>query len=168
MQIAMWVPYDERQLRRTAAVALRPQVRIIRVLGAVLTVVGLLLLALSGPIVIAAAAIVLGVVFMTVLGPFTAARAVAMQSAVIKDGFQMTLTDEWLTVVYPLAEARYRWAGVANVIETPEAWYMMLGKAQPLTVPKGPMTDAQRAEFTAFLAAEQQRQAGRAFLGRVR
>ena len=168
MQINMWVPYDERQLRRTAAVALRPQVRIIRILGAVCTAVGLVLLVAGGPVLIAAVAIVLGVLFMTVLGPFTAARAAAMQSAVIKDGFHMTLTDEWLTVVYPLAEARYRWAGVDNVIETPDAWYMMLGKAQPLTIPKGTMTDDQRAEFAAFLVAEQQRQAGRAFLGRPR
>lgn len=165
MQISMWVPYDEGQLRRTVKVVLRPQVRLLRILGAVLIVLALLVIAVGASIAVAAIALILGVLSMTAFGPATAAYTVRLQSRVVKDGFHMTLTDDWLAVIYPLAEARYRWAGIDNVIETPEAWYMMFGRAQPFTIPKSAMSDAQRAQFAAFLTAERQRQAGRAFLG---
>ncbi|MGI5184527.1 hypothetical protein ACQEVZ_50565 [Dactylosporangium sp. CA-152071] len=92
MQITMWVPYDERRLRRTIAVVMRPQVRRMRIMGGILLALGVLLIATG----------------------------------------------------------------------------MMLGKVQSLTIPKDTMTDEQRVEFAAFLVAEQQRQAGRAFLGRPR
>jgi hypothetical protein len=168
MQISMWVPYDERRLRRTIKVVLRPQVRLIRILGAVLVALGLLTGATGGSFELALVAVVLGVVCMTVVGPLTAAQSVRMQSAVIKDGYHMTLSDDWLTVAYPLAEARYRWAGVDKVIDLPDAWYLMLGKAQAFTVPKDAMTQEQRAEVAAFLGTLTEQQAGRAFLGRPR
>ncbi|GAB3846830.1 YcxB family protein [Dactylosporangium cerinum] len=164
MQISMWVPYDEARLRRTITLVMRPQIRIVRVLGGVIVALGLFLLAFSDSVLFGALFTVLGVLFMTALGPFTAARAVSMQSRVIKDGFQMTITEEWLTVVYPLAESRFRWAGIDNIVETPEAWYLMAGRAQSFTIPKDAMTDEQRAEFATFLTAERERQAGRAFL----
>jgi hypothetical protein len=164
MQISMWVPYDEAQLRRTITLVMRPQIRSVRVLGAVIVALGLFLLTFSDSVLFPAAFIAIGVLFMTALGPITAARAAGMQSRIIKDGSQMTITDEWLTVAYPLAESRFRWAGIDNIIETPEAWYLMAGRAQSFTIPKAAMTDEQRAEFAAFLVAERQRQAGRAFL----
>jgi hypothetical protein len=164
MQISMWVPYDEGRLRRTIKIVLRPQMRLIRVLGAILVVMGLLLALAGGSFELNLLAVVLGVVCLTVIGPITVSRAVSMQSAVIKDGFHMTLSDEWLTIVYPLAESRYRWAGVDKVIDTPEAWYLMCGKVQAFTIPKDTMTQEQRAQFAAFLAGHAERQAGRAFL----
>ncbi|MEV4516302.1 YcxB family protein [Dactylosporangium sp. NPDC049525] len=168
MQISMWVPYDEGRLRRTIKIVLRPQMRLIRVLGAVLVLVGLLLATTGEAFEVTLLAVVLGVVFMTAMSPLVVGRTVRMQSHVIKDGFHMTLTEEWLTVAFPLAETKYRWAGVDRVVETPEAWYLMLGKVQSITVPKETMTDAQRAEFAAFLTTEQQRQASRSFLGQPR
>jgi hypothetical protein len=168
MQIAMWVPYDEGRLRRTIKIVLRPQMRLIRILGGVLTVVGLFLVVAGGSFEVSFLAVVLGVVFMTLMSPLVVGRTVRMQSHVIKDGYHMTLGEEWLTIVFPLVESRYRWAAVDNVVETPEAWYLMLGKVQSITVPKDAMTEEQHAEFTAFLAAERQRQAGRAFMGRPR
>lgn len=168
MQISMWVPYDERRMRRTISIVMRPQVRILRVLGAIVAALGLLLVVIGGSVVFSVAFVVLGVLFMTGLGPLTAARAVSMQSRVIKDGSQITLTDEWLTVVYPLAESRFRWPALDNIVETPDAWFLMFGRAQSFTVPKDAMTEAQQAELATFLAAERQRQAGRAFMGQPR
>ncbi|GAA3219205.1 YcxB family protein [Dactylosporangium siamense] len=168
MQISMWVPYDEARLRRTITLVLRPQIRILRVLGGVIVAMSLVLLTLSDLVLFGMLLAVAGVLFMTVLGPFTAARTTSMQSRIIKDGCQMTITDEWLTVVFPLAESRFRWAGIDSIVETPEAWYLMVGRAQSFTVPKDAMTDEQRAELAAFLTAERERQAGRAFLGQPR
>ena len=52
----------------------------------------------------------------------------------------------------PLAESRFRWAGLGRVIEAAEVWYVMFGKIQAVTIPKDPMTEEQRVEFSAFIA----------------
>jgi hypothetical protein len=159
MQISLWVPYDEARLRRTIKIVLRPQMRPLRVLGGVCIALGLLLLAADGPWAVITLALVAGIGPLTVIEPISVSWTVAMQSAAIKDGYHMTLTDEWLSVAYPLVESRYRWAVVDKVVETPEAWYLLLGKAQSLTGPKDLLTEPQRAEVGAFLAATGQRRA---------
>ncbi|MFC6020843.1 YcxB family protein [Plantactinospora solaniradicis] len=155
MHISMWVAYDEKRLRRTIQFILRPQMRLVRILGGVLFVLGLGLVALEPSASVAYLAVVLGLVFVTAIAPITVARSMRMQSNVIKDGFHMTLDDEWVTMSYPLAESRFRWAGLDRVIETPEAWYVMFGKIQAITIPKEPMTEEQRAEFVAFVSGLQ-------------
>lgn len=152
MQISLWVPYDEQQLRRTLQFVLRPQVKLIRILGAVLIAVGLGLAVLDPTTSLAYVAVVLGIMFLVAIAPMTVALSMRMQSSTIKDGLQMTLDDEWVSVTYPLAESRFRWAGLGNVIETPEVWYIMFGKAQALTIPKNLMSDEQRTEFASFVA----------------
>lgn len=152
MQISMSVPYDEERLRRTVRFILRPQMKLIRVLGAVLAVLGLALVALDPAEPMSYVGVVLGLVFVFAIAPITVAKSMRMQSKVIKDGFHMSLDDEWVTVTYPLVESRFRWAGLDRVTETPEVWYLMFGKMQAVTIPKSPMTDGQRAEFAAFAA----------------
>ncbi|MEN3615968.1 YcxB family protein [Plantactinospora sp. CA-294935] len=151
MQISMWVPYDEKRLRRTLRFLLRPQLNSVRILGGVLIVLGLALVALEPSMPMAYGALVLGLLFVVAIAPITVARSVRMQSDVIKDGFHMTLDDEWVTVANPLAESRFRWAGLGRVIETPEVWYIMFGKIQAITIPKDLLTEEQRAEFAAFV-----------------
>jgi hypothetical protein len=151
MQISMWVPYDEKRLRRTLRFLLRPQLKSVRILGGVLIVLGLALVALESSMPMAYGALVLGLLFVVAIAPITVARSVRMQSDVIKDGFHMTLDDEWVTVANPLAESRFRWAGLGRVIETPEVWYIMFGKIQAITIPKDLLTEEQRAEFAAFV-----------------
>ena len=147
----MWVPYDAERLRRTVRFILRPQLKVIRILGGVLIVLGLALVALDPAMVTAYGAVILGLAFVGAIAPITVARSVRMQSDVIKDGCQMTLDDQGVRVTYPLAESRLRWAGLDRVIETPEVWYAMFGKMQAFTIPKDPMTEEQRAEFAAFV-----------------
>jgi hypothetical protein len=65
----------------------------------------------------------------------------------------VTLDGEWITVVFPQIELRHRWAGVDRVAEGSEAWYVMVGQAQALTIPKDRMTPEQQTEFAAFVAA---------------
>lgn len=151
MQISMWVPYDEKRLRRTLQFILRPQLKSIRILGGVLIVIGLALVALEPSTPLAYVALVLGLLFVFAIAPITVAWSMRMQSNAIRDGLHMTLDDEWVTMTYPLAESRLRWAGLGRVIETPEVWYIMFGKLQAITIPKDPMTEEQRAEFGAFV-----------------
>ncbi|MFD2762557.1 YcxB family protein [Micromonospora eburnea] len=151
MQISMWVPYDERQLRRTLRFILRPQLRSIRILGGVLIVLGLAPVALDPSRPLAYVALVLGVLLVSAIAPITVAWSMRIQSNAIRDGHHLILDDEWVTLAYPLAESRLRWAGLGRVIETPEVWYVMFGRVQAVTIPKGPMTQEQRAEFAAFV-----------------
>lgn len=155
MQISLWVPYDEKQLRRTLQFVLRPQLRLIHISACVLLAVGLLLVVLDPSSALAYVALVLGILFLVAVGPLTLALSLQMQSATIKDGMHMTLDDEWISVTYPLAESRFRWAGLGKVIETPEVWYIMFGKAQALTVPKNLMSEEQRGEFGQFVTTLQ-------------
>lgn len=155
MQISMWVPYDEERLRRTLQFLHRPQLKPIRIMGGVLIVLGLVLVALEPSMPTAYAAVVLGMLLVVAIAPITVAWSMRMQSNVIKDGCHMTLDDEWVTVTYPLAESRFRWAGLGHVIETPEVWYIMFGKLQAITIAKDAMTEEQRAEFAAFIDALQ-------------
>lgn len=152
MHITMWVAYDERRLRRTLSFILGPQLRPIRAVGAIAMAIGLLLAVLEPANVLAYACIALGIMLATVVGPLTISRSVRMQSEVLKDGLHMTIDDEAVTVTYPLAESRFKWAGLGKVVETPEVWYVMFGKVQAITIPKDGMTEEQRAQFSAFVA----------------
>ncbi|MEV7096426.1 YcxB family protein [Amycolatopsis sp. NPDC051045] len=152
MQISMAVPYDEERLRRTLRFILRPQLKTIRVLGSVLTVLGIALVVLDPSDPMSYAMVALGLLCVLAIAPITVARSVRLQSAAIKAGCHLTLDDEWVTVAYPLAESRFRWAGFGRVVETPEVWYAMFGKLQAVTIPKAPMTGEQRAEFAAFVS----------------
>jgi hypothetical protein len=152
MQISMGVPYDEERLRRTLRFLLRPQLKSVRLLGAVLIVLGVALAALEPSLPIAyAAALILGLLFLVAVSPITVARSIRMQSNIIKDGFHMTLDDEWVTMTYPLGELRLRWGGLGRIVETPDVWYVMMGQLQAITIPKDLMTGEQRAEFAAFV-----------------
>jgi hypothetical protein len=151
VQISVWIPYDEDRLRRTLRFIARPQVKLIRILGAVLLVLGIALVALEPTSPIAYGFVALGLLFVFAIGPITVAWSMRVQSKVIKDGFRLTLDEDWLTVTYPLVETRLRWAGLDRIVETPEAWYALFGKLQGFTIPKDPMTEEQQAVFAAFL-----------------
>jgi YcxB-like protein len=151
MQISLAVPYDEEQLRRTLRFILRPQLKTVRFLGGALTVMGIAMMALNPSQPFYYGVVVFGLACLFLIAPVTLTRSVKLQSGIIKDGCHLTLDDEWVTIVYPLAESRCRWAGHDNVIETPEVWYITYGKIQAVAVPKALMTEEQRAEFAAFV-----------------
>lgn len=151
MHISMWVAYDEKRLRRTLKFILRPVLKKLRIIGVLLIVLGLLIGAVGGEWISALGPVVLGVLFSVGIGPLTLRSSMRMQSNVIKDGFHMTLDDEWVTVSYPLVESRFRWAGLDSIVEMPDAWYAKFGKRQAFSIPKEPMTEEQRAQFSAFV-----------------
>ncbi|GAA4597442.1 hypothetical protein GCM10023194_72320 [Planotetraspora phitsanulokensis] len=151
MRISVSVPHDEKLLRRTVKFLLRPQLKFIRIMGGVLVVLGLVLVAMDPSDPIAHLAMILGLLFVVAVAPIAVARSMRGVPDVLKHGFHVTLDDEWAIVTYPLAESRFRWAGLGRVVETPEVWYIMFGKYQAVTIPKGPMTEEQREEFAAFV-----------------
>jgi intracellular septation protein A len=152
MHISIDVPYSEALLRRTLQVLARRQMRLFRISGAVLVLAGVALIALDTSMFMGYVVAVLGVVFALAMQPLVINSSMRMQSSVIKDGFHVTLDDEWATVTFPLAQSRFRWAGFDRVVETPEVWYLMFGKIQAFVVPKDRMSDEQRAQFATFVS----------------
>ncbi len=130
MQISIAVPYDERRLRQTLTFALRPQVRAARIGGLFALVLGTLLILLDPALPLPYLTVIIGLFMIFGVEPFNVSRSMRMQARAIRDGRHITLDDEWLTVTYPLAESRYRWAGLDTVIETPETWYAMFGRSR--------------------------------------
>ncbi|MFI9400749.1 YcxB family protein [Nocardia sp. NPDC052316] len=63
----------------------------------------------------------------------------------------MTLDDEGITTTHPLIGSRVRWTALSHIIETPEAWYLVLSRMSALTVAKTRMTGDLRATFTEFV-----------------
>jgi hypothetical protein len=151
MQISMWVPYDERELRATIRFIIRKQVRALRVVGGFIAVLGVGVVALDPTDVIAYTMVALGLLFAFAIAPISVSRSVRLTPPLARHGWYITLDDEWITTINPLAEARYRWAAF-EVVETPEAWYGQFSKIQAMAIPKRLMTEGQRAEFAAFLA----------------
>ncbi|MGW3471493.1 YcxB family protein [Saccharopolyspora sp. NPDC000995] len=145
------VPYDAQQLRRTIRFLVRNHLMLIRILGGLLALLGLLLVVLDPSEPFGYTAVVGGLLLVLAIGPILVAVAMRMQAAAIKQGFRLVLNDEWMQISYPLCESRLWWAGLGRAVETPEVWYVMFGKAQAVVVPKGVMTPQQQAEFAAFV-----------------
>ncbi|MER5390328.1 YcxB family protein [Saccharopolyspora sp. NPDC002686] len=152
MQISTSVPYDEQRLRRTLRFLANRQMKPFRILGVVFLVLGAAVLALDPTSSAGYGILAGGLVLLFAVVPLTVASGMRMQSEVIKQGYHLSLTDEWAQITYPLAESRFRWQGLNRIVETPEAWYAMFGKAQALTIPKELMTPEQQEEFAAFAA----------------
>jgi hypothetical protein len=161
VQINAAVPYDEQQLRATLTFIIRPQVRRVRVYGWIFTAIGLVLVAatLTSPDV----SLTVGGVFMVAFGlyfafgimPRSISRAISRQPRITRDGYWLTLDDEWLQVTYPLVQSRFRWAGVERIVDTPTAWYVRFSRIQAIAIPKARLSAEQQAEFAGFLAQRQ-------------
>lgn len=151
MKISLWVPFDEKQLRRTLKFILRPQARLVRILSGVVVFLGLALVAMNPSGWKGYFFTAVGLFLLVFTGPFLVARSVRMQANVIRQGLNMTLDNEAVTVTYPTVESRFSWAALGRVVETPEVWYVMFGRVQAITIPKDAMTEPQRAEFAAFV-----------------
>ncbi|MFG1603156.1 YcxB family protein [Actinoplanes sp. NPDC049265] len=152
MRILIEVRYDAERVRRTVTHLLAPQFKLVRVLGGVLVVLGapLIWLEPTGPF--GYAALILGVFFLVAMRPITVRRTIGMQPAASRHNYRMTIDDEGVASSFPLFENRYRWPMVQQIVETPEVWYLMMGRVQAVVVPKESMTPDQRTEFAAFLA----------------
>jgi hypothetical protein len=150
--ISMAVRYDAERVRRTVTHLLAPQFRLVRAMGVVLVVLGVLLIWLDPTDPFAYGAVVLGVFFIFAMGPITVRRTIGMQPDAARHDYRLTIDDEGVASAFPLFENRYRWPMVQRVVETPEVWYLMMGRVQAVVVPKEHMTAEQRAEFAGFLA----------------
>jgi hypothetical protein len=161
VQINAAVPYDEQQLRATLTFFLRPQLKRIRRSGLICLVCGLVVLALALPAaefpetVFGLVFVALGVYFVVAIRPLSVSLAIRRQPRITRDGYWLTLDDEWLQVTYPLVQSRFRWAGVESIVDTPTAWYVRFSRIQAVAIPKARLSPEQQAEFAGLLAQRQ-------------
>ncbi|MFI9818165.1 YcxB family protein [Saccharothrix variisporea] len=147
------VPYDETLLRRTIEYMLRPHLKRLRPAGLAMAG-GAVIMAVTGvwPLYLWAPVIVLGLFFTFAMKPYLIGNSVKQQWAGIKADFRLDADEEWVSFSYPAFQTRIRWEAMEKVVETPEAWLLVLGRIQATAVPKSAMTPEQLAEFTALLA----------------
>jgi hypothetical protein len=150
--ITLRVPYDEARIRRTLRFLLRRQVRTAQAIGGVLLVVGVIEVALRPDQAVAYVAILLGLWWLIGFGPTGLRRSMRAHRQVFRHESSVTLDDEWITVIFPQVELRHRWTGIDRVVEGSEAWYVMVGRAQALVIPKDRMTSDEQTEFAAFVS----------------
>ncbi|MFC8531467.1 YcxB family protein [Nocardia sp. NPDC057227] len=152
MHITIDLPYDEHLLRRTLRHLLRRSVLIYRILGLSVALVGALLALADGTRELGIVYIAAGFLVAVLSGPLLLRWVIRRQSPALTAAVRMTFTDEHFSASGPLFEARYHWAIFSSITDTPEAWLLMVGKFQAITVPKAAMTADQRQTFAAFLA----------------
>ncbi|MEJ2859225.1 MULTISPECIES: YcxB family protein [unclassified Saccharothrix] len=147
------VPYDETLLRRTIEYILQPYTKRLLPLGLGMVGAGVLVAMLGiWPPYAWVSVIVLGLLALFAMKPYMVGTSVRQQWVAIQADFRLDADDEWVSFSYPTFQSRVRWEALEKVVETPEAWLLVLGKVQATAVPKSAMTPEQLAAFTALLA----------------
>lgn len=150
MHITLSVPHDEQRVRALLKFLVRRQTKSMRPTGVLFLLIGFGFMHFTGVSASAVALIALGLVMVFLLEPMSVANAWKAQPKGMMEDSVMTLTSTHLSVTSELFEVRFSWEMVGEIVETPTAWYLLLGKAQAYPLPKELMTEQQQAEFTSF------------------
>jgi hypothetical protein len=133
----------------------RARLRLIRILGASLVLMGLLVMLRGRPVDIG-----LGVVAIVIGG-----YVIAIPLLLIRYGMRglpryvrsepavLEISDTGVRQAYTHVRTEHEWPAVERVVEHPDMWILYLSRTLALYVPKEPLTDAQRAEIGSLLAS---------------
>jgi hypothetical protein len=155
MNITFAVPYDKQRQRTLLNFLIRPSATRLRIAGAVVAVIGgVMLLTDLTSVMWGTFIIILGVVTPTVSAKLTVSQTIRAQGALGRLGYQMTLDEAGVVVTSEMSEGRFAWSAL-DIVERPEAWYLHVSQMQGVAVFKDLMTEEQRAEFAAFVAQRQ-------------
>jgi hypothetical protein len=156
VEISIRVPYDEQRVRRSLKFVLRRNVKRLRVLGLIIAVLGAVLMSFTGPTITTIALVVLGLVYTFGMEPLLVWQSMrAGQNAATRQDYQLTVDEAGFAMKGESYEQRLAWSTVQRVEEEPDAWFIVLSKAQALGVYKDLMTEEQRTAFAAILARRQ-------------
>ncbi|MEV8440563.1 YcxB family protein [Actinosynnema sp. NPDC051121] len=155
MEISIRVPYDEQRLRRSLKFVLRRNVKRLRVLGLVIAVLGAALMFFTGPTITTITLVVLGLVYVVGMEPLLVWQSMRAQNAATRQDYRLTVDEAGFAMKADAYEQRLAWSTVQRVEEEPDAWFIVLSKAQALGVYKDLMTEEQRTAFAAILAQRQ-------------
>ncbi len=143
-----WLPVALRRIGRA-------RLRLIRILGGFLILLGLLVMLNRRPVDIG-----LGVVAI-ILGGYV----IAIPLVLIRYGMRglpkylrsepgvLEISDTGVRQTYTHVRSEHDWPAFERVADRPDMWILYLSRSLALYVPKQPLTDAQRAEVSGLLAS---------------
>lgn len=156
MNISFSVSHNEQRLRRVIKFLVRRQLKWLRIIGVVMAAAGVAALVTDSLSTWTGTVLAItGAVFAVLLEPYAVAHSMRVQSLVAREGYVMTLEETHVAVNAHSYSWRFSWSILDQIVDTPDAWYLMFGKIQAHAVYKELLTEEQRAEFTAFLARRQ-------------
>ncbi|MFD0207396.1 MULTISPECIES: YcxB family protein [Saccharothrix] len=155
MEISIAVPHDEQRLRRSLKFVLSRNVKRLRVLGLVMAALGAALMLVTGPTITTVVLVVLGLVYAIAMEPFLLWQSMRGLNPATRQDYLLTVDEAGFTMKADVYEQRLAWSTIQRVDEEPDAWFLMITKAQALGVYKDLMTEEQRSQFAAILAQRQ-------------
>lgn len=157
----MQVPYDESQLRRTLRFLFERRTPLARPQGVALAVVGGVGVGVvkytnlfnDGTLMfwVSLALILLGGA-MFFMAPLSVRSAMRTLPDYFRQDQHVLIDPEWLTVSSTGYESRMHWSWVAEIVETPNGWYVLYGQAHVQLIPKNAMSAEEQAAFGQFAA----------------
>ncbi len=138
---------------------LRGPMRRVRIMGAILVVIGVLLSLGSGgdaPVVGAGIGVaVVGVLYALFLPARAVQLSLRRMPPSLQQPLRIELTDQYVEVTSPLIFTRYAWGAFIQIQEIPGVLLLMLSKHQTLPVPLGGVHPEELARLRTFVANRQ-------------
>jgi hypothetical protein len=132
---------------------LRDAYRKVRILGAILAVLGVAVLALGTDAwPVGAGLVVLGVLYVFYVPRKSLRTSMRALPLVLRQPQRIEIGDPGVRILSPLMSTEYAWAAFENTREIPGQLLLMLGKRQVLPVPITTVPPQQLAELREFLA----------------
>jgi hypothetical protein len=142
---------------------LRPTMRRVRILGAILAVLGVLVLLLAAstdgdPVPLVGCGVflvVLGVLYALYLPVRALQLSMRRMPPALQQPLRFELTEQYVEVTSPLIFTRYAWGAFVRIQEAPGLLMLMLSKNQTLPVPLGGLPPEDLARLRDFVANRQ-------------
>jgi uncharacterized protein YjeT (DUF2065 family) len=159
VHIVIDTPPDPALWRAAFRQVLRRPMRRVRILGALLAVLGVLLVLISdgdfAPIVFGLALVVIGLLYSLFL-PFRALQlSLRRMPPSLQQPLRFEVTDQYVEVTSPLIFTRYAWGAFVSIQEIPGVLLLMVSKHQTLPVPLGGVHPEELARLRDFVANRQ-------------
>ncbi|GIH13645.1 YcxB family protein [Rugosimonospora africana] len=132
---------------------LRDAYRKVRILGAILAVLGVVLLALGTDAwPFGVGLLVIGVLYVIYIPRKSVRTSIRALPLVMRQPQRIEIGDPGVRILSPLMSTEYAWAAFEKTQEIPGQLLLMLGKRQVLPVPITTVPPEQLAELRDFLA----------------
>jgi hypothetical protein len=144
-------PADPGRFRRVVRVVQGRQFLWMRIVGAVVVVIGVLELTVFAQVPLAVGLLCGGVV--AVLGPTLAVRSAGASATTVNGEWTYVLSDSGVSARGPLMSSDHSWDAFRRARETATDVLLYLSNSQVLAIPREGLDQGQRLEMGAFLRA---------------
>ena len=125
---------------------------VLRCIGVLVMLAGLLDSAVGGPVAVAITGLVIGLVLVVEIDVVIWLRLRRYKEMIVQP-VAMTLTDEGINRASPTTSANFTWDMVRRVIDEQDFWIFVVNPLQAVMLPNAILSPDQRSELAGFLAA---------------